>query len=135
MALLPSTPETLRWGFSESEKQIADRRTRENFNIPHTRIRPKQLLAVIKDPKAWFYVSSRETSRRDTSLISSIGILLFVYEHQPRLFLQLSANHHQSAWVRKVEVQISILSVSKSITESKCLMIGISSRNCGEMIW
>jgi hypothetical protein len=58
MALLPSTPETLRWGFSESEKQIAVRRTRENFNIPHTRIRPKQLLAVIKDPKAWFYVSS-----------------------------------------------------------------------------
>lgn len=58
-ALLPSTPEKLKWGFSEQEKQMALQRAKENFNVPHTNIRPKQLIEVIRDPKAWFYVSCR----------------------------------------------------------------------------
>ncbi|KAJ8103705.1 putative pantothenate transporter [Lipomyces tetrasporus] len=55
LALLPATPETAGWVFTKKEKEIGMRRSREAFNIPHTKIQPKQLIAVIKDPKVWFY--------------------------------------------------------------------------------
>lgn len=55
LLLLPSTPEKSGWAFSEEEKQIAMRRTREAYNVAYAKIQPRQLIAVIRDPKAWFY--------------------------------------------------------------------------------
>ncbi|KAI0121293.1 putative pantothenate transporter [Xylariales sp. AK1849] len=57
LCLLPSSPEKLRWGFSDEEKKIALRRYRQNFNTENdTKIRGAQVLKVLKDPHPWVYV-------------------------------------------------------------------------------
>ncbi|KAK4234664.1 putative transporter [Achaetomium macrosporum] len=53
--LLPSTPERVKRGFTAEEKEIALRRTREAYNVPHTRPNLRQLIAALRDPKTWFY--------------------------------------------------------------------------------
>lgn len=54
-AILPPVPEKIRWFFSEKEKEIAIRRSRQAFNVPHSKLSPTHLLLVLKDPKIWFY--------------------------------------------------------------------------------
>lgn len=52
--LLPPVPERLKWGWTEEEKQISLRRTREAYNEVEAKIRPKHLLELFKDPKVYF---------------------------------------------------------------------------------
>jgi hypothetical protein len=59
LVLLPSTPEKKSWAFSEKEQEIGMRRSREAFNIAHSKVEPKQLIAVVKDPKVWVYGTLR----------------------------------------------------------------------------
>ncbi|KAF3402848.1 High-affinity nicotinic acid transporter [Talaromyces pinophilus] len=54
-AILPPVPEKIRWFFSEKEKEIAIRRSRQAFNVPHSKLSPTHLLLVLRDPKIWFY--------------------------------------------------------------------------------
>ncbi|KAK5653020.1 hypothetical protein OQA88_9306 [Cercophora sp. LCS_1] len=51
---LPNTPERVKRGFTAQEKEIAIRRTKEAFNVPHTRLHLRQMGAAVKDPKTWF---------------------------------------------------------------------------------
>jgi hypothetical protein len=53
--LLPPVPEKLKWGFTSEQKDIAIRRSREAYNIIDAKINPRQLLALLKDPKIYFY--------------------------------------------------------------------------------
>ncbi|KAH8705429.1 putative pantothenate transporter [Talaromyces proteolyticus] len=53
--ILPPVPEKIRWFFSEKEKEIAIRRSRQAFNVPYSRLSANHLLLVLKDPKVWFY--------------------------------------------------------------------------------
>ncbi|KAJ5595467.1 uncharacterized protein N7459_001675 [Penicillium hispanicum] len=55
MILLPPVPERVRWLFTEQEKQIAIRRSKQAFNTPHSGFQLKQLRAVLTDHKIWFY--------------------------------------------------------------------------------
>lgn len=54
-ALLPPVPEKLKWGFTAEQKGIAIRRSREAYNIIDAKINPRQLVALLKDPKIYFY--------------------------------------------------------------------------------
>jgi len=56
--LLPGTPERVKRRFTAAEKQIALRRTKEAFNIPHTRPNLRQILDALKDPKTWFFCTA-----------------------------------------------------------------------------
>lgn len=53
--ILPNTPEKVKRWFTEEEKKIALRRTKEAYNIPNTKISLGQLKATVRDPKTWFY--------------------------------------------------------------------------------
>ncbi|KAK0614839.1 putative pantothenate transporter [Bombardia bombarda] len=53
--VLPPAPENIKRGFTKAEREIALRRTKEAYNVPHTTIHLKQLLAVLKDKKILFY--------------------------------------------------------------------------------
>ena len=55
MLLLPPVPERIRWFFTEEEKQIAVRRSKQAFNTPDTGFKLGQLKAVLRDRKIWFY--------------------------------------------------------------------------------
>lgn len=52
--LLPPVPEKLNRGWTSDEKAIAIRRSREAFNSSDAKIQLKQIVALLKDPKAWF---------------------------------------------------------------------------------
>ncbi|PWY68991.1 putative pantothenate transporter [Aspergillus sclerotioniger CBS 115572] len=54
--VLPPVPEKLRWGFTSAEKEMAIRRSREAFNADNARIVPRQLLALGRDGKIYFYI-------------------------------------------------------------------------------
>ena len=56
--LLPPVPEKIKWGFTEEQKEIAKRRTREAFNVEDAKINPRLLLALAKDPQTYFYGES-----------------------------------------------------------------------------
>jgi len=57
MALLPSTPETVRFFFTEDEKALLIKRSRRAQNTGKSKIRPKLILRVLTDPKFWMLVS------------------------------------------------------------------------------
>ena len=59
LALLPSTPERSKWMFSKKVQEIAMRRYREGYNLAHSKVEPKQLIAVVKDFKVWIYGNLR----------------------------------------------------------------------------
>ncbi|KAH8705207.1 putative pantothenate transporter [Talaromyces proteolyticus] len=54
--ILPPVPEKLRWGFSQAEKDMALRRSREAFNSENASVVPHQLLALLKDLKMYLYI-------------------------------------------------------------------------------
>ncbi|PYI11228.1 putative pantothenate transporter [Aspergillus sclerotiicarbonarius CBS 121057] len=54
--VLPPVPEKLRWGFSQPEKEMAIRRSREAFNSEDAGIIPRQLFALAKDMKMYLYI-------------------------------------------------------------------------------
>jgi glycine betaine/choline ABC-type transport system substrate-binding protein len=58
MAVLPSVPEKVSFGFTKQEKEMALRRTQEAYNTTDAKIKPKQLVALAKDPKTYFYSKS-----------------------------------------------------------------------------
>ncbi|KAK0611670.1 major facilitator superfamily domain-containing protein [Immersiella caudata] len=53
--ILPDAPERVKRGFTAEEKAIAIRRSKEAYNVPHTRLHLRQFGAAIRDPKTWFY--------------------------------------------------------------------------------
>ncbi|KAK0701307.1 major facilitator superfamily domain-containing protein [Lasiosphaeris hirsuta] len=53
--ILPNTPERVKRGFTAEEKAIALRRSKEAYNVPHTRPHLNQLVVALRDPKTWFY--------------------------------------------------------------------------------
>lgn len=55
MALLPPVPEKLRFGFSQEEKEMAIIRSQEAYNTVDAKIAPKQLVALVKDPKTYLH--------------------------------------------------------------------------------
>ncbi|RYP11172.1 hypothetical protein DL765_007859 [Monosporascus sp. GIB2] len=53
LALLPSTPERVRFGFSEAEKKQIMTRSRASHNTGDGTIRPKLIIKLLLDPKFW----------------------------------------------------------------------------------
>lgn len=53
LALLPPTPEKVRFGFSDDEKKLIVRRSRASHNTGDGTIRPKLILKLLLDPKFW----------------------------------------------------------------------------------
>ena len=53
IALLPSTPETVKRIFTSEEKRLVIRRSREAHNTGESKIRPKALLQNLSDPTFW----------------------------------------------------------------------------------
>ncbi|KAI0010755.1 putative pantothenate transporter [Xylariaceae sp. FL0662B] len=51
--LLPSTPETVKWGFKAEEKELVIRRSRASHNTGDGKIRPKLILKLLLDAKFW----------------------------------------------------------------------------------
>ncbi len=58
MAILPPVPEKVKFGFTKQEKEMAVQRSQEAFNTTDAKVKPKQLLAMVKDPKTYFYSKS-----------------------------------------------------------------------------
>lgn len=54
--LLPNTPETVKFGFTEEDKQIIIRRSRRAQNTGESKILPQKILQVIFDYKFWMLV-------------------------------------------------------------------------------
>ncbi|RYP46677.1 hypothetical protein DL768_007149 [Monosporascus sp. mg162] len=52
-ALLPPTPEKVRFGFSEAEKKQIVTRSRASHNTGNGTIRPKLIIKLLLDPKFW----------------------------------------------------------------------------------
>lgn len=53
LALLPPTPEQVRFGFTEDEKKMIMTRSRAAHNTGNGTIRPKLILKLLIDPKFW----------------------------------------------------------------------------------
>jgi hypothetical protein len=64
MVLLPPVPERVNRFFTEGEKQIAIRRSKQAFNTPHTGIKLKPLRAAVTDRKVWFYGTTQHHAIR-----------------------------------------------------------------------
>jgi hypothetical protein len=64
LVLLPPVPEKIKWGFTKEEKDIAIRRTKEAYNATDAKINPRQLLALLKDVKAYLYGMCGQTNRK-----------------------------------------------------------------------
>ncbi|OKL55581.1 hypothetical protein UA08_09178 [Talaromyces atroroseus] len=104
LALLPSTPEKTTWMFSEKEREIAMRRSREAFNVAHTKIEPKQLIAVVKDPKVVF---------------------VFVHEYQSGMLLKLLAGNASSAWIFDTTDPAVDNSSSRNLSFGSTFLVGM----------
>ena len=55
MSLLPPVPEKVKFGFTAEEKEMSIQRSKEAYNTLGAKVKPKQLLALVKDPKSYFY--------------------------------------------------------------------------------
>jgi hypothetical protein len=84
--ILPPVPEKIRWLFSEEEKEIAIRRSREAFNVPNSKLSPTHLVFVLRDPKVWYYSTyvSFCTMGNDDLRTPLSSIRVLYDEHQSR---------------------------------------------------
>jgi len=56
LAFLPSTPETVKFFFTEDEKDLLIKRSRRATNTGESNIKPKLILKLLVDPKFWMLV-------------------------------------------------------------------------------
>lgn len=71
--LLPNTPEKVRFGFTEEEKQIIVRRSRRAQNTGESKILPRKILQVIFDYKFWMLVGIESAT---VSSVNAVGNFL-----------------------------------------------------------
>lgn len=71
--LLPNTPETVKFGFTEEDKQIIIRRSRRAQNTGESKILPRKILQVIFDYKFWMLVAIESAT---VSGVSAVGNFL-----------------------------------------------------------
>ncbi|OJD32526.1 mfs transporter protein [Diplodia corticola] len=70
-ALLPSTPERIRLGFSPAEKDLVIRRSRASHNSGDGTIRPRLILKLLADPKMWMVTAVDAGAHFCTSSLSN----------------------------------------------------------------
>lgn len=56
LLLLPSTPETVRWGFSAEEKAVLVRRSQRAHNTSESRLEIKKVPLILASPPFWMLV-------------------------------------------------------------------------------
>jgi sugar phosphate permease len=53
--LLPSTPESARYGFTQADKDLAVKRSRRSHNPEDAKIRPQKILVTLMNPVFWLF--------------------------------------------------------------------------------
>jgi len=71
--LLPHTPERVKFGFTEEEKQLIIRRSRRAQNTGESKILPRKILQVVCDYKFWMLVAIESAT---VSCIGAVGNFL-----------------------------------------------------------
>lgn len=71
--LLPHTPEKIKFGFTEEEKQLIIRRSRRAQNTGESKILPRKILQVLFDYKFWMLVGIESAT---VSCVSAVGNFL-----------------------------------------------------------